>query len=51
MRDAILGALAAPALSAGLRRGAREAYVAAAARQHVDALARALVDVVQRAAS
>ena len=51
LRDAIIRALADPAHYAALRRGAREAYAAAAARQHVGALARALVDVVQRAAS
>jgi glycosyltransferase involved in cell wall biosynthesis len=51
LRDAIIRSLADPAHYAALRRGAREAYAAAAARQHVGALARALVDVVQGAAS
>jgi glycosyltransferase involved in cell wall biosynthesis len=51
LRDAIIRALADPTHYAALRRGAREAYAAAAARQHVGALARALVDVVHRAAS
>ena len=51
LRDAIIRALADPAHYAALRRGARDAYAAAAARQHVGALARALVGVVQRASS
>jgi glycosyltransferase involved in cell wall biosynthesis len=51
LRDAIVHALADPAHYAALRRGAREAHAAAAARDHLGALARALAHVVQAAAS
>jgi glycosyltransferase involved in cell wall biosynthesis len=51
LRDAIIRALADPTHYAALRHGARNAYAAARARQHVGALARALVGVVHRAAS
>ena len=51
LRDAIIRALADPVHYAVLRRGARDAYAAAAARQHVGALGRALVDLVHAVAS
>jgi glycosyltransferase involved in cell wall biosynthesis len=50
MRDAIIRALDHPAHYAALRRGAREAHAAAAARDHVGALARALEHLAHRAA-
>jgi glycosyltransferase involved in cell wall biosynthesis len=49
LRDAIVRALAHPLHYAALRRAARDAHEAAAARDHLGALARALEDVAHRA--